>query len=202
MRGLVWMKDGGAEYAEVDLGAELTAVGVAIGTDPIPYRLEYTLRTLTGYVTELLSVRVHGVGWHRAIDLRRSLHGTWSCETREEGHLDGPPPGGDMNDLGDALDCDLGMSPLTNSMPILRHGLAVQEGRVDLVTAWVEVPHLRVIRQPQRYAHLGPDRVRYESGGFRTDLALDDGIVVDYPGLARMTVGEPQSRPSLGPTGA
>ena len=30
MRGLVWMKDEGAEYAEVNLASELTAVGVAL----------------------------------------------------------------------------------------------------------------------------------------------------------------------------
>ncbi|MFI7532650.1 putative glycolipid-binding domain-containing protein [Streptosporangium sp. NPDC049376] len=190
MRGLVWMKDGGAEYAEVDLGAELTAVGVAIGTDPVPYRLEYTLRTLTGYVTELLSVRVHGAGWHRALDLRRSVHGAWSCETKEEGNLGGPSPGGDVNALGDALDCDLALSPLTNTMPILRHGLDANDGRIDLVTAWVGVPHLHVTRHPQRYVHLARGRVRFEGEGFGADLTLDgDGVVADYPGLARLMSG-------------
>ncbi|GAA3068730.1 putative glycolipid-binding domain-containing protein [Streptosporangium carneum] len=187
MRGLVWMKDEGAEYAEVNLGTELTAVGVAIGTDPEPYRLEYTLRTLPGYVTELLSVRVHGADWHRALDLRRSAHGSWSCETKEEGRLEGPPPGGDMNVLNGALDCDLGLSPLTNTMPVLRHGLAECAGQVDLVMAWVRVPHLHVVRHPQRYTHLAPNRVRYESENFGAELAFDDdGIVTDYPGLARL----------------
>ncbi|MEV4189205.1 putative glycolipid-binding domain-containing protein [Streptosporangium canum] len=187
MRGLVWMKDGGAEYAEVSLASDLTAVGVAIGTDPAPYRLEYTLRTLPGYMTELLSVRAHGAGWHRALDLRRSAHGSWSCETKEEGRLGGPPPGGDMNVLNGALDCDLGLSPLTNTMPVLRHGLDRCEGRMDFVMAWVQVPHLHVIRHPQRYTHLGAGAVRYESEGFGADLTFDDdGIVTDYPGLAKL----------------
>ncbi|MFJ2032102.1 putative glycolipid-binding domain-containing protein [Streptosporangium sp. NPDC087985] len=187
MRGLVWMKDRGAEYAEVDLGPELTAVGVAIGTDPVPYRLAYTLRTLPGYMTEMLSVRAHGPGWSRALDLRRSARGTWSCETKEEGDLDGPPPGGDMRVLNDALDCDLGLSPLTKTMPVLRHGLNTCEGRMDFVMAWVGVPHLQVIHHPQRYTHLGPNAVRYESEGFSADLAFDhDGIVTDYPGLAKL----------------
>ncbi|MEV7006889.1 putative glycolipid-binding domain-containing protein [Streptosporangium sp. NPDC051022] len=197
MRGLVWMKEGGAEYAEVNLGAELTAVGVAIGTDPVPYRLEYTLRTLPGYVTELLSVRVHGAGWHRALDLRRSAHGAWSCETKEEGRLEGPSPGGDMNILNGALDCDLGLSPLTNSMPVLRHGLAVCEGRMDLVTALVRVPHLHVVRHPRRYTHLAAGSVRFESEDLSADLALDeDGIVTDYPGLARLMTGDRPSSPA------
>ncbi|MFF5205965.1 putative glycolipid-binding domain-containing protein [Streptosporangium sp. NPDC000396] len=187
MRGIVWMKDEGAEYAEVGLGPELTAVGVAIGADPVPYRLEYTLRTYPGYVTELLSVRAHGVGWCRALDLRRSVGGSWSCETKEEGHLEGPPPGGNMNVLNDALDCDLGLSPLTNTMPVLRHALTRCEGRMDFVMAWVQVPHLHVIHHPQHYTHLGPNVVRYGSEGFSADLVFDDdGIVTDYPGLAKL----------------
>ncbi|GAA4228542.1 hypothetical protein FHR32_008158 [Streptosporangium album] len=187
MRGLVWMKDEGAEYAEVDFAQEMTAVGVAIGADPVPYRLEYTLRTLPGHITELLTVRAHGAGWSRALDLRRSTQGIWSCETKEEGHLGGPPPGGDVNVLNDALDCDLGLSPLTNTMPVLRHGLHRAGGHVDLVMAWVEVPSLRVIHYPQRYTHVRPNVVRYESEGFSADLTLDDdGVVVDYPGLAKL----------------
>ncbi|MBB2910155.1 hypothetical protein FHS43_001418 [Streptosporangium becharense] len=187
MRGLVWMKDGGAEYAEVELSADLAAVGVAIGTDPVPYRLEYTLRTFPGYMTELLSVRVHGAGWQRAIDLRRSAHGAWSCETKADGHLEGPFPGGDMGVLNDALDCDLEFSPLTDTMPVLRHDLAAREGRMDFVMAFVQVPHLHVVRHPRRYAHLGPNAVRFESEGSAADLTLDDdGIVVDYPGLAKL----------------
>ncbi|WP_344969100.1 putative glycolipid-binding domain-containing protein [Streptosporangium fragile] len=192
MRGIVWVKDGGAEYAEVNLSSELTAVGVAIGTDPVPYRLEYTLRTFPGYMTELLSVRAHGPGWQRALDLRRSAHGTWSCETKTDGHLEGPFPGGDMGVLNDALDCDLGFSPLTNTMPVLRHGLNACEGRMDFVMALVQVPHLHVIRHAQRYTHIAPNAVRFESEGFGADLTLDDdGIVVDYPGLAKLVGGPP-----------
>ncbi|MGW0592041.1 putative glycolipid-binding domain-containing protein [Streptosporangium sp. NPDC002607] len=187
MRGLVWLKDEGAEYAEVDLTGEMVAVGVAIGTDPVPYRLEYTLRVLPGYITELLTVRAHGAGWSRSLDLRRSVHGAWSCETYEEGHLDGALPGGDMNVLNDALDCDLELSPLTHTMPVLRHGLNGSKGHVDIVTASVQVPHLHVSHHPQRYTHLGPNLVRCESGGLHADLVFDDdGIVVDYPGFAKL----------------
>ncbi|WP_449061793.1 putative glycolipid-binding domain-containing protein [Planomonospora algeriensis] len=189
MRGLVWMKDEGAEYAEVDLSSGLTAVGVAIGTDPVPYRLEYSLRTSAEYVTELLTVRAHGAGWARALDLRRGTDGIWSCETKCEGELEGPEPGGDMAGLNDALDCDLALSPLTNTMPVLRHGLLRSQGRMGFVMALVQVPQLHVVHHPQSYTHLGPDSVRYESEGFSADLVCDDdGIVTDYPGLARLAV--------------
>ncbi|GAA5081872.1 hypothetical protein HNP84_000087 [Thermocatellispora tengchongensis] len=188
MRSLVWVKDAGAEYAEVDLSGGLAATGVAVGADPVPYRLEYSLRTAAGdHVTEALTVRSSGAGWWRVLDLRRGPDGKWVCEADQEGALGGPPPGGDTGALNDALDCDLGLSPLTNTMPVLRHDLLTTPGSVEFVMAWVRVPHLSVIRHEQRYTHISPGVVRYESDGFRSELVFDrDGLVTDYPGLARL----------------
>lgn len=61
------------------------------------------------------------------------------------GLLGGPatsPAGGrdgltDAALLDDALDCDLAFSPLTNTMPVLRHRLHREPGEVRLVMAWV-----------------------------------------------------------------
>lgn len=185
MHSLVWVKDGGAEYCEVALDGGLSASGAAIGSDPVPYRLEYWLRTSPTYVTEVLTVRAEGLGWWRSLDLRRTPDGTWTCDGAGEGDLDGPPPGGKV-EAGE--DCDLGLSPLTNTMPVLRYGLHENPGQVDLVMAWVRVPHLSVERNPQRYTHLDPGVVRYESEGFRADLVFTkDGLVADYPGLARLS---------------
>jgi hypothetical protein len=183
MRSLIWMKAAGAEYAEVDLTEGLAAEGTAVGSGPVPYRLEYSLRTSAGHVTQALAVRAAGAGWVRTLDLRRDAGGTWTIEAEGTGDLDGPAPGGSP-DLSGVLDCDLGMSPLTNTMPVLRHGLLHGGARTAFVMAWVRVPHLEVIRHEQWYTPLGPLQVRYESAGFGADLTFDqDGLVLDYPGL-------------------
>jgi hypothetical protein len=104
-----------------------------------------------------------------------------------------PAPGGDGATLVDALDCDIAFSPLTNTMPVLRHGFLAGGDPIDFVMAWIAVPELTVVRSRQRYRHLrsGDDRhvVRYADADepfFTADLILDaDGFVVDYPGLAR-----------------
>jgi hypothetical protein len=65
--------------------------------------------------------------------------------------------------------------------------------RTPLVTAWIDVPSLRVVRSDQIYSSRGPARgdqgvVTFESrdGAFRSNLTVDrDGIVIDYPQLAR-----------------
>jgi hypothetical protein len=192
----VWAKDQpfGAELADVTVrNGTLSATGVAIGTEPCPYRLGYQLTTAAGYVTARLVVRTEGPGWRRALVLERAASGAWSCITEAEGQLDRPPPGGDLHPVAGALDCDLGLSPLTNSMPVLRHRLHEGGGPVDFLMVWVAVPELAVSPSRQRYAFVrreGRTRVvRFEGldGDFVADIAFDDqGVVLDYPGIARL----------------
>jgi hypothetical protein len=174
-------------------GATLTARGLAIGTDPCPYRLEYELTTREEFVTKRLIVRTTGWGWRRGLILERSDGCAWSCTTASEGSLDRPMPGGDLTRLSGARDCDLGLSPLTNTMPVLRHRLHELGGSVALLMAWVAVPELAVVPSPQRYSFLrrmaGACFIRYESldSGFTAEITFDEhGLVLDYPGIARV----------------
>jgi uncharacterized protein len=86
---------------------------------------------------------------------------------------------------GDADFVDLGYSPLTNTLPILRDGLLEGGEPRDYVMALVEVPSLEVARSEQRYEPFAPGLVRFRSGEFTAMLELDDdGFVLRYPGLA------------------
>jgi hypothetical protein len=193
-RSVVWAKRSaiGLEFAEVTLPPDaLDAVGVAIGSEPMPYRLDYALETTAGFITTRLYLTARGEGWRRTLDLQRSADGGWTATGEAEGSLELPPPGGDTSGLDGALDCDLQESPLTNTMPVLRHGLLEQDGSFDFVMAWVAVPSLAVHASPQRYTAIGsePDGkrlIRYEGLGsdFTAELTFDaDGLVIDYPGL-------------------
>jgi hypothetical protein len=194
-RAVAWVKDDpfGVEFAEIEIWRDnLRAQGVAVGSAPLPYRLDYELETATDFVTSRLRVTSRGEGWRRDLDLRRDAADAWSIAADEEGQLDLPPPGGDTARLTGALDCDLGLSPVTNMMPILRHGLRYGGGPIELTMAWVAVPALAVQADGQRYRHLrsAADHhvVRYEAtdGSFAADITVDaDAVVVDYPGIAR-----------------
>ncbi len=134
----------------------------ATGVQETPaYRLEYELDVGPGWVTRRLRVRCGD----RALDLDPSEH--------------------------DALDCDLGLSPLTNTMPIRRHELLAPDARpVEIVAAWVSVPDLEVHRSPQRYEPIDAGRVRYVAldGDFTAVLDVDpDGLVRAYEHLAVRT---------------
>jgi uncharacterized protein len=148
-----------AESATVELFDDgLRASGTQIGAG---YRVDYELdAALEGFVTNSLTATARGDGWSRALTLRREQMGD------------------------DVLDCDLALSPLTNAMPILRHGLHEQPGSADFTMAWVDVPSLTVHESAQRYEHVAPGTVRYSDDSFSAALELDrDGLVVRYPGL-------------------
>jgi hypothetical protein len=203
-RALIWSGEGEdqdgdwhVEFAAVELGETgLRASGTQLGAVPVPYRLDYGLdATGEGFVTRSLRVEAVGEGWERRLRLERDDDGEWTAEVGGTGEADLPAPGGDPEPLSGALDCDLGLSPLTNAMPVHRHSLHTEPGEVDFVMAWVSVPDLAVHASRQRYEHLSHNAdggiVRFASfeGGevaFTSDLEFDaDGLIGVYPKLAR-----------------
>jgi hypothetical protein len=157
--------DARRELAWVELGADRTLTARcrqwAGGADP--YLLEYELATSPGYVTERLSVRVG----ERRLELVR----------------------GESPELDGVLDCDLGFSPLTNAMPVLRDRLHEGGEPHEIDVAWVSVPDLAVHRDHQVYEPLAPRRLRFRSpdAGFERVIELTaDGFVLDYPDIGRL----------------
>lgn len=195
----VWSKEDpfGTELTEVRWGSEtLEATGIVIATFPdggklAAYRAEYSLTTCEGFVTSQLVVEVRGEGFHRALDLRRLPSGVWECTTQASGDLAMPAPGGDLESIRDALDCDLAFSLLTNTMPILRHRVH-EAGSASITAAWVSLPDLAIHPEAQRYTFVknsGAGRVvRFESldGSFEAQLLVaPDGLIESYPGIGR-----------------
>jgi hypothetical protein len=176
------------ELAEVELGADgLSARGVQIGTSgvaqgaedgeavdvPGRYRLDYKLETDPDLVTSRIALTSLSEDGERRLDLRRADDGTWEANT-------------ELPDLSGALDCDLGLSPLTNFMPHQREGITRGGEAKEFVMAWIAVPSLAVHRSEQRYEPIDATTVRYvgRHRSFEGNLELDeDGFVVVYPGL-------------------
>src|SRR5579863_826126 len=108
---VAWVKADppGAEFAEIQLGSRrLSARGVAIESDPEPYRLSFELQTREEYITDRAVVETQGACWTRHLEIQRSPTGVWSASSQSAGKLDLQEPGGDPAELGDALDLDLG----------------------------------------------------------------------------------------------
>ncbi|MGR0220093.1 putative glycolipid-binding domain-containing protein [Agromyces sp. ZXT2-6] len=181
------------ETACVRFGTEgsMHAIG---GARTHRYVTDWELDIGDGWRTRALRVTARGFGWWRTLDLERSPQGEWHADVQQSGVVDLPAAGlADPSSVADALDCDLGLCPLTNTMPIRRLGLLDADvAETALVMAWVEVPSLRVIRSDQAYASTtvgGRRRVRFRSldSDFAAELEVDDdALVVDYPGIGRL----------------
>ncbi len=180
---LLWTIDeiGGFDTAWALInGDRMAAEGQQSGLMPMPYWVRYRLETGERFVTERMEVESRWEDGTATLDLRREA-GRWTFD------------GESRPDLDEALDLDLAGCPLTNTMPILRHGLHVGEGDHSFLVAFIEVPSLRVVPSRQRYTHIrmldgdgAGAIVRYRSGSFQSDLTIDtDGFVVDYPKLGR-----------------
>jgi hypothetical protein len=190
---LIWsgVEEWLTESASVDLGGDgLSATGVQLGAEPAPFRVDYRLEA-PAFVTRELELTAIAKGWRRHLLLRHDGEGAWEAEVDDEGEVPGGPWDGSLPDLAEALDIDIQNSPLTNTMPILRHGFQ-RQGSGDFVMAFVRTPSLRVEASPQRYEHVrttgAGSVVRYISrdGDFTAELELDDeGVLSFYPRLAR-----------------
>lgn len=192
-RSLLWRGLDGwrAEACVVAVGEDgLRAGGTQLGTDPLPYRLDYVLDAGDGFRTRRFEASARGDGWERRLLLTRE-DGGWGCAAAGSGAPELGEPGGDPADLAAAGEIDLGLSPLTNSTPVLRAGLHRRPGSLELVAAWISVPELTVRASRQRYDHVAPGRVRYTDlglfAGFTEEISFgDDGLVTHYPGLATL----------------
>lgn len=195
-----WMTEAAAVVVtERGLGGN----GIQIGADPVAYRVGYELNANEGFVTRAIDLDSSGDGWRRRLGLVHDGSGRWEVDLLDdEGDVPGGPWDGSLPDLSGALDIDIQNSPLTNTMPILRHGFQ-RGGSGDFVMAFITMPSLRVEASPQRYEHVRTTDessvVRYVSrdGDFTADLELDaEGLLVHYPRLARRV--EPHERADEG----
>jgi hypothetical protein len=193
MHFLIWagVEEWLTESAAVELESDgLSAKGTQLGAEPAPFRVDYRLQA-PDFVTRELELTSIADGWRRHLTLRHDGEGSWNADVDDEGDVPGGPWDGSLPDLSEALDIDIQNSPLTNTMPILRHGFH-REGSGDFLMAFITTPTLRVEASPQRYEHVRATEdgsvVRYISrdGDFTAELELDSyGLLRLYPRLAR-----------------
>jgi hypothetical protein len=179
----------------------LVARGQQQAVDPHPYLLRYELTVADNWTTTHLVAHAEGAGWTRDLVLTRA-DGQWSCRGAAQGAaqlrawdgqalLDPAPPGFlTAEPFAEAIDIDIGGSPMTNALPVHRLRLlgAPIGHHVRSVSAWVLPPTLEVIASAQTYTVLGGSRIRFGDAGTEVDIDYDqEGWVQNYPGLAVAT---------------
>jgi uncharacterized protein len=142
------------------------------------WRVDYLLTVDRQWLTRAAQITSRNDNVRRTLELDSPEEGNWRVDGRT------------VSELRGCLDVDLETSALTNALPIRRLGLRPGEA-ADAPAVYVRGPDLRVERLDQRYRR-SPDSecldFHYEAPrfGFEATLSYDrDGLVRDYPGIAR-----------------
>lgn len=137
------------------------------------YAVSYEITLDDHWRTREVRVSSDTVEGTRRTLLRSDGEGRWSVDGQPAPHLDG------------LIDVDLEASACTNTLPVHRLALPVDE-KVVASAVYVRAVDLEVRRLDQTYRRLDSHRFDYTSeGDFRAVLVYDDaGLIVDYPGIA------------------
>ncbi|MGN7199583.1 putative glycolipid-binding domain-containing protein [Arthrobacter sp. SAFR-044] len=167
--GYTWygIKTRSIERLQFTMGRKLQARSIITSREG---RCDYEA-TLDGqWVFRELTLRCHD---DRRLEVQRRSDGTWSVNGQLRPDLEG------------AIDIDLAFSPFTNTLPVRRLNLAIGS-RAEITTAYIDVPSLRVLPDPQAYTRTSVNLYLYESldSDFNCQIKVDpDGFIIDYPGL-------------------
>ena len=167
----------GEGLCHVDLrsdGAGIAMTGLAIGSiEGKAFAARFRLLCDANWQNRSLNLETTD---GRSLNLHSKAPGRWTDDA------DNRVPG-----LDGAIDLDLQASPLTNTLPIRRLGMAEADGPLELTMAYVPFDTFSPYLVRQRYTCLKGGRLyRYENadGSFSADLPVDeDGLVIDYPTL-------------------
>ncbi len=155
----------GLEWCRVTPGA--IAGSAIVLEERLPWRIDYEIE-LDDWVTRQVRVVAKAPARDIRIDLSADGAGRWQRDNKP------------LIDVPGTIDVDLGFSPVTNTLPIRRLGLAVGQSR-NVSVAWIQFPSFEIVLGRQRYTRLADRRWRYESAGFAAELEVDEeGVVERY----------------------
>ncbi len=177
-RSVLWQRTDvpGFEWCRLVIEAASSRLSgtVVLAWDGSPWRIDYDIALDEQGRTRRLAIGADGVapdgGAPSRVDLvlEADGNGRWIRD------------GNTMIEDTDAIDCDLGFSPSTNTLPIRRLGLEVGERR-EIAVAWILFPAFEIVLGRQTYERLAERTWRYRSGTFDAELTVDeDGLVDAY----------------------
>ena len=166
-------------------GARVRAYGRIISAateEHEAFSVSYELVTNDSGVCRRLSTRMLRAGGETQLEISRDMDGRWMVQT---------PDSIVHSDFDGAETIDIELSPFLKSVPIRRYGLIGGEDAVEIPVVKLHLPSFEVEEVNQAYV-FGQGNVNFSGPTRNSNLTLDDdGLVLDYPGIATRIGDEP-----------
>lgn len=188
---LLWT---GMEYYSLEnCVVETTRTGVNICSvivglyKNIIYRVEYVIKTTPSWETIFLEI----FGQYKDQRFRSRFesdgNGNWNVNGKPEGKF------------GGCIDVDIPLTPFTNTLPVNRLNLSVNQAQ-QIKVIYCDLLQNEFTQVNQKYIRLSNSTYRYQNvpNDFEADIQVDDyGFVVDYPQLFVRTASTQSNFPEV-----
>jgi uncharacterized protein len=137
------------------------------------YRVEYLIKTNALWETVFFEIKTQLSDQRELISCHGDGKGNW---TRN---------GQTMNEFKGCIDVDIPLTPFTNTLPIRRLKLPVQESK-QIKVLYLDMLNEQIKPVTQKYTRLSQTEYQYENvpNDFEATITVDEsGLVVDYPEL-------------------
>jgi hypothetical protein len=170
----------GIEHLILRQRERIEANGLAAGVlEDIPYRINYQI--VCDQDWKVQSVRVEDLLNDKVLVLIKSRNDGWMDEQNHR-----------FEELNGCMDVDIRITPFTNTLPIKKLKLGLNESK-EISVVYFRVPDLGISKFKQRYTFLARaedhEVYKYESldSDFTSDITVGmDGLVIDYPGIFKL----------------
>jgi hypothetical protein len=153
-------------------GSEITSTIIGHYEEKI-YHVAYTIRTNRNWETVFFEINARHSDQTQSLRFEGDGRGNWVSEGRERSEFNG------------CLDIDIPLTPFTNTLPINRLRLAIdQTQEIQVIYLDLLARQVRPVRQ--KYTRLSQLEYQYENvpNDFEARIQVDEaGLVVDYPSL-------------------
>jgi len=141
------------------------------------YRIEYSLYTDERWRTIMTELNVRLRDTQQALRYESDGNGNWSQS------------GKDMPEFAGCLDIDISLTPFTNTLPVNRLALGINETS-EIKVVYFDLLNQNIRPAHQRYTRLAANTYKFENvpNDFEAVVTVDErGFVVDYPELFEQT---------------
>ena len=157
-------------------GAEIRSCIIGTLGETI-YKVDYLITVNQNWETTYVEMKSQLTGTVQSVILQQAIAGIWT--------VDGHP----SDKFHECIDIDISLTPFTNSLPINRLKMNVQEER-EINVLYIDVLGREVKQVQQKYTRLSELEYKFENipNDFEAIIQVDrSGLVVSYPGLFERT---------------